>query len=155
MARRMVANDPEKCNGCRICEFACSGKKEKAFNPVLSRIRYVQLGVVSNTTLTCRLCESPTCVRSCPRKALSSDEKTGVILVDDNKCSGCGWCIEACEFGALVLHPRSKKVVVCDLCSGDPVCVECCPKKALELRTTEEISQKMRRAAAKKLLEEA
>jgi Fe-S-cluster-containing dehydrogenase component len=154
MKRRFVVADPEKCTGCRLCEMVCSAVKEGEFNPLLSRIRTVQLDVVVSTSLACRLCENPTCVRSCPRKALSVDEKTGTILVDEEKCSGCGWCIEACEFGVLALHPEKKVVVVCDLCDGEPKCVEFCPKDALELRTTEEVAQKSRSEAVRKLLTE-
>lgn len=154
MARKFIVADPEKCTGCRICEMVCSAEKKREFNPLLSMIRTVQLSPVVITSLACRLCENPTCVRSCPRKALSVDEETGVILVDEGRCSGCGWCIEACEFGALVLHPESKVVIVCDLCGGEPKCVEFCPKDALELRTTEEVSQRIRGEAVRKLLME-
>jgi len=154
MKRKFVVSDPEKCTGCRLCEMVCSAEKDGEFNPLLSRIRTVQLDVVVNMSLACRLCENPTCVRSCPRKALSVDEKTGVVLVDDGKCSGCGWCIEACELGVLLLHPVKKVVVLCDLCGGEPKCVEFCPKDALELRTTEEIAQKIRSEAVRKLLVE-
>src|SRR4030043_117765 len=33
---------PDKCVGCNICEYICSLKKEKVFNPVKSRIREVR-----------------------------------------------------------------------------------------------------------------
>ena len=155
MARTFIVSDPEKCTGCRICEMVCSAVKEGEFNPLLSRIRTVQLDVVVNTSLACRLCENPTCVRSCPRKALSVEEKTGVVLVDEGKCSGCGWCIEACEFGVLVLHPERKVVIVCDLCEGEPKCVEFCPKDALEFRTVEEVAQRTRGEAVRRLLMES
>jgi len=154
MKRKFVVSDPEKCTGCRLCEMVCSAEKDGEFNPLLSRIRTVQLDVVVNMSLACRLCENPTCVRSCPRKALSIDEKTGVVLVDEGKCNGCGWCIEACELGVLSLHPVRKVVMLCDLCGGEPKCVEFCPKDALELRTTEEIAQKIRSEAVRKLLVE-
>lgn len=154
MPRRFIVNDPEKCTGCRICEMVCSAEKEGVFNPILSRIRTVELGVVLNTAVACRLCETPTCVKSCPRKALTSEDKSGIILVDESRCTGCGWCIEACEFGALALHPERKVVFVCDLCNGNPRCVDLCPKDALDLKTTEEVTQKMRGKVVRKLLEE-
>ena len=155
MPRKFIVNDPEKCTGCRICEMVCSAEKEGEFNPLLSRIRTVELGVVLNAAVVCRLCETPTCVRSCPRKALTAEEGSGRIMVDERRCNGCGWCIEACEFGALALHPERKVVFVCDLCEKEPKCVDLCPKDALELRTTEEVTQRIREKAVRKLLEES
>ena len=40
--RKFVSADPDKCVGCQICEYACSWTKEKAFNPLKSRIRVVR-----------------------------------------------------------------------------------------------------------------
>jgi len=107
-----------------------------------------------NISMACRLCEDPTCVKSCPRKALSKDEETGIIKLDEAKCNGCAWCIETCEFGAIALHPAKQTMIVCDLCDGEPKCVIYCPKEALRLMTTEEISQKTRKKALKALVPE-
>jgi indolepyruvate ferredoxin oxidoreductase alpha subunit len=51
--------------------------------------------------------------------------------VDEDKCNGCGWCIEACEYGAVTLHPNTRKAIVCDTCKGEPKCVQECPESAL------------------------
>lgn len=150
--RRTVFSEPDKCTGCKICEMVCSAVKEGEFNPLLSRIRTVRLGTVVNTSLACRLCDDPTCVRACPGKALSQDEETGIIHVDEDKCMGCGWCIEACEFGAIAMPKDRKHVIICDLCGGDPECVEMCPQGALSLRTAEEMGQTMRKKAVANLL---
>jgi indolepyruvate ferredoxin oxidoreductase alpha subunit len=50
------------------------------------------------------------------------------------KCKGCDWCIEACEFGAITLHPDSRKAIVCDTCGGNPKCIPFCPESALSLK---------------------
>ena len=149
--RRNIYSDPEKCTGCRICELVCSAAKEGEFNPLLSRIRTMRVGTVINTSLACRMCDDPTCVNSCPRKALSQDEATGIISVDADKCSGCGWCIEACEFGVIALPKDRDYVIICDLCDGEPKCVEMCPQEALSLRSAEETAQNMRRKAVANL----
>ena len=154
MQRKFIVSDPEKCTGCGICELVCSAVKEKGFNPLLSRIRTVRVEPFINMAITCRLCEDPKCVKSCPRKALKIDEKTGVITVDEEECDGCCWCIQACEFGAITLHMNKKTVFICDLCGLDPKCIQYCPKEALELVTPEEIGQRMRKEAVKKLLVE-
>lgn len=154
-AFKFVACDPDKCVGCGVCEYICSLEKEKVFNPVKSRIRTLRLYPMINISMTCRNCEDPACVTACPRDALKQSEETGVILVDKDNCDGCGWCIEACEFGAIVLNPESRTVVVCDLCEGKPKCVEWCPEEALELTTKDSQAQKARVAAAKKLFKTA
>ena len=143
--RRVVNADPEKCTGCKICEFVCSGYKEGEFNPLLSRIRTVKVGPILNTALACRLCDDPVCVRACPSKALSQNEDSGLINVDTDKCTGCGWCVEACEFGSITLPRDRGYVIICDLCDGDPKCVQMCPKDALSFENAEVTAQKMRR----------
>lgn len=152
--RKFIFSDPEKCTGCKICELVCSAVNEDEFNPLLSRIRTVRLEAILNTSLTCRLCDDPTCVRVCPRKALSQDEETGLIIVDEDQCTGCGWCIEACEFGVIMLPRDRKYIIICDLCEGEPKCIEFCPKEALSLVTTEEVGQRIRKKAVAKLLKE-
>jgi len=149
--RKFVSADPEKCVGCAVCEYVCSLEKEKVFNPLKSRIRVVRLHPLINLSVTCRLCEDAPCVAACPRDA----EETGVILIDEEKCNGCGWCIEACDYGAITLHPDKRVVVTCDLCDGEPKCVEWCPEEALDFTTRELLAQKARRAVVKKLFQEA
>lgn len=154
-ARKFVSADPDKCVGCSVCEYACAFEKEKAFNPLKSRIRTVRLHPLINLAVTCRLCEDAPCVAACPRDALEQSEETGVILVDDDKCNGCGWCIEACDYGAVTLHPEKRVVVICDLCDGDPKCIEWCPEEALDFVTRDILAQKARRSVVKKLFQEA
>ena len=79
--RKFVSADPEKCVGCQICEYACSFTKEKAFNPLKSRIRVVRVNQLANMAVTCRLCEDPACVAACPRDALTQSEDTGNIVL--------------------------------------------------------------------------
>ena len=152
--RRFVSCDPEKCVGCGVCEYICSFEKEKAFNPLKSRIRVVRLDSLINMSVTCRLCEDAPCVAACPRDALTQSEETGIIIVDEDKCNGCGWCIEACDYGAVMLHPERKVVFICDTCDGEPKCVEWCPEKALEYITKDVLAQKSRISAVKKLFQE-
>ena len=149
---------PDKCVGCRICEYVCSLEKDKVFNPTRSRIRVVRIYPITNASLTCRLCEDAPCVIACPRKALTQSEETGVILIEDDLCNGCGWCFEACDFGAITLDPEKKVVRICDLCidrEDGPMCVEWCPEEALELTTKDILSQKARIDSIQRLIKAA
>ena len=105
--------------------------------------------------LACRFCEDAPCVAACPRDALEQSQETGIIMVDEEKCNGCGWCIEACDYGAIQLHPETRVVFSCDLCDGEPKCVEWCPEEALDFTTKDILSQKARVAIVKKLFQEA
>jgi len=152
---KLVASDPEKCVGCQVCEYICALVKDQAFNPLKSRIRVVNLTPPDNLAVTCRLCNPPPCVEACPRDAIKQSEETGIILVDDNKCDGCGWCIEACDYGAITLHPELKVVRICDLCDGKPKCVEWCPEEALSFANKDILAQKARRTVVEKLFQES
>lgn len=107
---KFVDVDPNRCIGCGICELICSLEKggENVFNPSKSRIRVLRLYPTVNMAITCRLCENPPCVRACPRNVLRQSEETGVIIVDEAKCDGCGWCIKACDYGSITIDPQEK-----------------------------------------------
>ena len=150
---KFVSGNPSKCVGCCVCEYVCSMEHEGAYNPTESRIRVVRLNPFVNVAIACRLCEDPQCVIACPREALTQSEKTGVIIVDEENCNGCAWCVEACDFGSIQLHPKSGMAFACDLCDGKPECVEWCPEEALDFITEEVLAQKARISAAKKLFQ--
>ncbi|MFP3896868.1 MAG: 4Fe-4S dicluster domain-containing protein [Anaerolineales bacterium] len=151
-----IVCDPDKCMGCRLCEYACSVTKTGSFDPSRSRIRVVRIEPVTMTAIACRLCEDAPCILACPRDALTRSEENGIILVDEDECDGCGWCVEACEFGAVVLNPTTKNAEICDLCPDEeePPCITICPKDALSLSTPETLRQKARRNVVARLFEE-
>ncbi|MCL2691778.1 MAG: 4Fe-4S dicluster domain-containing protein [Candidatus Bathyarchaeota archaeon] len=156
--RKFVVSDPEKCNGCRICEYVCSMVNEKTFNPYKSRIRVINMSPLANMAISCRKCEDPVCVASCPKNALSQEENTGIIRVNEHACTGCGWCIGACSFGALNLHPDKKIAYTCNSCTdldsnNEPQCVQWCTENALQYVTAETLAQKARQKIVTQLLE--
>ena len=157
MERRYINCDPEVCTGCQLCEFACAAAKQGEFNLELSRIKLVRIKSDLMMSVACRFCEDTPCIAACPREALSWDEERGIIVLDKVRCTGCGWCLEACDFGAISLNPASKLVEICDLCENEeegPLCVKWCSKEALSLATSEMVAQKARRGAVALLLQE-
>jgi len=48
------------------------------------------------------------------------------VIVDSEKCIGCGNCIDICSGDVPKLHPQTGKALICDLCGGDPECVKVC-----------------------------
>ncbi|MDQ1279429.1 MAG: anaerobic carbon-monoxide dehydrogenase iron sulfur subunit [Thermoproteota archaeon] len=130
--------NPEKCVGCSLCEYACSLKKTDEFNPLKSRIRVVRIHPLVNIALTCKMCKNPPCVNNCPRKALTQSAETGVIHSEKERCDGCGWCIEACPYGAIQYDEDVGNATVCDLCDGKPECMDICPFEAIEFSDSDE-----------------
>ena len=52
-------------------------------------------------TMNCMHCEKPACKAACDAvgaKAISKNQ-FGVVLVDYNKCIGCGYCVAVCPYG--------------------------------------------------------
>jgi len=141
--RKFVSVDPGKCIGCGICEYACTVEKgEGVWNPLRSRIRVVRMAPVFNFALTCRGCDDAKCVKACPERALSQSESTGLLIIDQTKCKGCDWCVQACDHGGITIHSDTGKAIACDLCEGEPKCVESCPEEALEIVESDEAAEK-------------
>lgn len=153
-ANRVIVCDYNKCNRCGMCEVECAMIMEESLDPSLSCIRVVITESINHMAITCQLCDDPPCVTSCPRNALLQSE-SGTILVDEDKCTGCGWCIEACDFGAIMVHP-TKKIAICDFScihapGEDPPCVKVCPFDALTFSTMNDVSSKSRKEVVNKL----
>lgn len=152
--KKFITADLEKCTGCGTCELVCALKRENVYNPRSSRIKILRLFRLLNMAIVCRKCDDPPCIIACPQDCLIQSEKTGAILVNEEKCDCCGWCIEACPYGAVTLNPEKDTVMICDQCDGDPQCIEWCPEKALDLVTEEEFNQNIRKATEQKLIKE-
>jgi Fe-S-cluster-containing hydrogenase component 2 len=67
-----------------------------------------------------------------PHGAFDGKEKVGgsmegyILLVDEEKCSNCGECYEACPYDVIHEHPERTVAFKCDLCDGDPQCITFC-----------------------------
>jgi carbon-monoxide dehydrogenase iron sulfur subunit len=121
-----IVRDYIRCSGCRRCEIACSLHHEGWMWPEASRIRVFMPFPGVEVPHFCAQCDDYPCVASCPMDALSVDKLTGAVIVNQEKCTSCGDCIEACPGEVPYLHPESNKAIICDLCGGDPECVKVC-----------------------------
>ena len=154
MAKMLVIN-PDKCTGCRRCELACSLVKEGEFNPARSRIQTITfLEEAVYIPSACLQCEDPSCEKVRPSGAICREDATGVIQVAAERCVGCKMCLLACPFGAMAFSGRDGKAVKCDLCGGQPECVDFCEEGALEYKETE-LAMVSRRISASEKLKEA
>lgn len=142
MSRLSLSIDLERCTGCKSCEAAC--KQVNGLGPHEYRNKVMWLGATDAPaldflTVTCQQCDRPACLRACPvvPKAISKDPLTGVVAVDEARCTGCGECVLACPYGAMGFDPVDHHAVKCDLCAprrarGEgPACASVCPTRAI------------------------
>jgi carbon-monoxide dehydrogenase iron sulfur subunit len=131
--RKALIFNANYCTGCRECELVCSFKHESKFNPKKARIRVLSIYPTPGIdfAVICQHCEDPPCAKVCPQGAIGRDERSGAITLSKKQCFGCGLCIEACPFGAILFDEDKERAYKCDLCKGNPKCVQYCAYGAL------------------------
>jgi tetrathionate reductase subunit B len=91
-------------------------------------------------------CQNSPCTSVCPVSATYTSPD-GVVLVDQARCIGCGYCVVACPYGARYLVPSGEitpmgyagVVDKCTFCyhritrGMRPACVEVCPVEARQI----------------------
>ena len=76
-------------------------------------------------------CDNPPCVKACPTRA-TYKSNDGSVVIDEDRCIGCGGCIEACPYNARFRNPVTGTADKCDYCrkstpGQEPACVQVCP----------------------------
>ena len=127
-----IASNSTVCSGCRLCQLACSLFHYGECNLELASIRVIKDVFYGEYQVeTCRQCKEPQCVSACPTQAIYVDEKTGAKVIDEKNCTGCRACEEECLFHMIGYIPEKNLCFKCDLCGGDPQCVNNCPYAAV------------------------
>ena len=127
-----VVFDPTKCTGCGLCATACANMvgQERKNEARASRVRlFRDAHIGTSFAVLCQHCLDPQCLKACPNGAISKG-KDGIVRMDKRLCVNCGLCLAACPEGA-PFRTAQGEVVKCDLCGGDPACVQACPHQAL------------------------
>ncbi|MDR0789601.1 MAG: 4Fe-4S binding protein [Bacteroidales bacterium] len=63
--------------------------------------------------------------------------KRTVIKIDENRCNGCGQCVEGCHEGALQIIESKARMISYLYCDGLGACIGQCPLNAIELEEKE------------------
>jgi tetrathionate reductase subunit B len=134
--------DVSRCIDCRACLVACSVENNVPMNH--TRIWVHDQGVLGdwpNLTRTffpynCMHCDNPPCTTVCVSGATYKDPTSGLVLVDQEACIGCGFCVEACTYGVRYIDEKRGVVDKCNACAQrlevglEPACVATCVGKS-------------------------
>lgn len=124
----MLKIDLAKCTGCRRCETTCSFVHSGRVSNRLARIKVLnvyEIGV--DAPVVCTQCSERYCLK-CPEDALSIGAD-GQVILSPTLCNLCGACEQNCPIGAIEIFDDI--VYVCDLCGGEPKCIEACSEDAI------------------------
>lgn len=151
--------DQSSCIGCFTCQVACKDKNDLQAGQYWRKVREFSGGdseeqnhvFNSNVyaywlSMSCNHCEHPKCVANCPTGAMHKRAEDGIVLVDRDKCIGCGYCVWSCPYGAptLINHLSSKCNFCIDLLEQGkkPACVSACIMRALDYGPIDELRAK-------------
>ncbi|GAA2139658.1 4Fe-4S dicluster domain-containing protein [Actinomadura napierensis] len=170
--------DTSVCIGCKACEVACKEwnavpedgleftgmsydntqglgadtwrhvafiEQDKPVGDADSGVRWLMASDV------CKHCTHAACLDVCPTGSLFRTE-FGTVVVQEDICNGCGYCVPACPYGVIDQRKEDGRVWKCTLCYdriGDglePACAKACPTDSIQFGPLDELRE---RAAAR------
>lgn len=172
--------DLKLCIGCSTCVIACKAENGSPPGIFWRKVLEQEVGTFPSARrifwpISCMHCEDPPCLQVCPTGATYQHED-GLVLIDADKCIGCGACILACPYDARSLWdgkgsyfkigrtPYEDKayaahlpgtVQKCDFCASrldkgfQPYCVETCLTEALIFGDLDDPNSDVSRALGK------
>lgn len=152
---KIITFDSKKCVGCLNCELACAYENSlttcEREESMIRVNHYIDEHAI--IPMTCLHCEEAWCMNICPAGAISRVDSTGAVVINQDKCVGCKMCILACPYGSIHFDDRKLVSAKCNLCGGEPRCVEHCIAAALNYEEPEEYAERMRKRADRKMIE--
>jgi formate dehydrogenase iron-sulfur subunit len=110
----------------------------------------------------CKHCTHAACLDVCPTGSLFRTE-FGTVVVQEDICNGCGYCVPACPFGVLdkrhlpattdkpplfLGKKEDGRVWKCTLCydrlrgGHEPACAKACPTKSIQFGPLDELRER-------------
>lgn len=130
--------DLRKCIGCQACTVSCSLENQAPIGQFRTTVLqyevnlpHEQQAAMLSLPRLCNHCDIPPCVPVCPVQATFQRED-GIVLVDNERCVGCGYCVQACPYDARFINNETRTADKCTFCEHRleagllPACVESC-----------------------------
>lgn len=101
----------------------------------------------------CKHCTHAACLDVCPTGALFRTE-FGSVVVQEDVCNGCGYCVPACPFGVIGKREDDGRAWKCTLCydrlgvGQEPACAKTCPTDSIQFGEVEELRERAARRLA-------
>ncbi len=168
--------DTSVCIGCKACEVACKQWNQLPMDGLeWEGSSYDNTRRLSGTTWrhvtfnelpgsggagaqtdwlmmsdVCKHCTHAGCLEACPTGAIVRTE-FNTVLIQQDICNGCGYCITACPFGVIDANLGSDgdgKAHKCTLCYDrlrdgmEPACAKACPTDSIQFGNVEELRER-------------
>jgi formate dehydrogenase iron-sulfur subunit len=95
----------------------------------------------------CKHCTEAACLDVCPTGALMRTE-FGTVVVQQDICNGCGYCVPACPFGVIDRREDDGRAFKCTLCYDrigvglEPACAKACPTDSIQFGPVDELRER-------------
>jgi formate dehydrogenase iron-sulfur subunit len=95
----------------------------------------------------CKHCTHAACLDVCPTGAIFRSE-FGTVVVQQDVCNGCGYCVPACPYGVLDKREDDGRIFKCTLCydrlsaGQEPACAKACPTDSIQFGELAELHER-------------
>jgi len=95
----------------------------------------------------CKHCTHAACLDVCPTGSLFRTE-FGTVVVQEDICNGCGYCIPACPYGVIDQRKDDGRAWKCTLCYDrlgvgmEPACAKACPTDSIQFGPLDELRER-------------
>ena len=135
--------DTSACLSCNACTVECKRENNVPLgrNIAWTKMLTFEAGQYPQVKQyymkkACNHCTEAACVENCPVSAISH-LPDGSVVIDQEKCIGCGMCVRSCPFGVPQIDEEARKSNKCTFCvhrttnGGETACSMACPFGAI------------------------